>query len=253
MFRNFVELLCVMRDCIEGSFPISPASAPLTSYHQSAHRDLVLKKNVLHRDISINNVLINRSSSASTLGFLIDFDLAIDLQRSQNSGAKHRTGTFHFMAIGLLQGHEHSYRHDLESFFYILLYLCTYYSGPGGQKRDAISISSLSLFEKCSTVARFTDDEAEMMALVSDIKLAALSKASFRDESLPTLAPLMRQNLMGVLIKWREVLFPLNYDEGRIEVKAVGSPAELYSKMLAILTEEIEQLEVSSQATHAGD
>ena len=33
------------------------------------------------------------------------------------SGARHRTGTMEFMAIELLKGTAHTYRHDLESFF----------------------------------------------------------------------------------------------------------------------------------------
>lgn len=34
------------------------------------------------------------------------------------------SGTMPFMAIGVLCGLEHAYRHDLESFFYVLLWMC---------------------------------------------------------------------------------------------------------------------------------
>ncbi|KAI5780635.1 hypothetical protein DFH27DRAFT_656955 [Peziza echinospora] len=39
-------------------------------------------------------------------------------------GAPHRTGTLPFISIGVLNGHLHTYSHDLESFLYVLLWLC---------------------------------------------------------------------------------------------------------------------------------
>jgi Fungal protein kinase len=47
------------------------------------------------------------------------------------SGAPHRTGTLPFMSLGTLRGHNHTYRHDLESFFYVFLWICIAYEGPG--------------------------------------------------------------------------------------------------------------------------
>lgn len=54
---------------------------------------------------------------------LIDLDLAKVLG-SGRSGARHQTGTMEFMAIEVLRGKDHTYRHDLESFFYVLLWIC---------------------------------------------------------------------------------------------------------------------------------
>ncbi|KAF8417791.1 hypothetical protein EV426DRAFT_621756 [Tirmania nivea] len=105
-FQSFTELLVVLRDAIKG------------------HRALYQKAHILHRDISINNVLINPSTGG---GFL---DLAINPSCLTVSGTPHRIGTFDFMAIGVHYGHLHTYRHDLESFFWLLLYLCIYCSGP---------------------------------------------------------------------------------------------------------------------------
>lgn len=53
-------------------------------------------------------------------GFLIDLDLTIKEQRLSASGAKGKTGTRAFMAIGALLGEQHSFIHDLESFFWVL-------------------------------------------------------------------------------------------------------------------------------------
>lgn len=53
-------------------------------------------------------------------GMLIDEDLAKGIG-SGRSGARHQTGTLEFMAIEVLHHISHTYRHDLESFFYVLL------------------------------------------------------------------------------------------------------------------------------------
>jgi hypothetical protein len=49
-------------------------------------------------------------------------------------------GTLPFISIELLQSHtkpvEHLAKHDLESFFYVLLYVCTMYEGPGRWKHN---------------------------------------------------------------------------------------------------------------------
>ncbi len=43
---------------------------------------------------------------------------------SGRSGARQQTGTMEFMAIQVLQRVAHTYRHDLESLFYVLLWIC---------------------------------------------------------------------------------------------------------------------------------
>lgn len=43
---------------------------------------------------------------------------------SDPSGARHLTGTLEFMAIEVLNKVDHTYRHDLESFLYVLLRMC---------------------------------------------------------------------------------------------------------------------------------
>ncbi|KAF2175149.1 hypothetical protein K469DRAFT_80264 [Zopfia rhizophila CBS 207.26] len=60
--------------------------------------------------------------------FLIDFDLAIKEQREKSLGARGKTGTRAFMAIGvLLDDEKHSFMHDLESFFWVLFWICIHY------------------------------------------------------------------------------------------------------------------------------
>ena len=58
-------------------------------------------------------------------GFLIDLDLAKYITNYKSSGASERTGTQVFMAIEVLKGNvNHIWRHDLESFFWLFLWIC---------------------------------------------------------------------------------------------------------------------------------
>lgn len=106
-------LLAALEGCIEG--------------HESLR-----KAGFLHRDISINNFMINEDKgNPSWPSFLIDLDLAIREEREVASGARRKTGTKAFMAIGALLEKPHSFMHDLESFFYVLFWICIHYNGPG--------------------------------------------------------------------------------------------------------------------------
>lgn len=101
-----MELLTALRDAIK------------------AHRSLYIQGKSLHRDISENNVIITDPKKADGLtGMLIDLELAKEVG-SGPSGARHQTGTMEFMAIEVLRRVSHTYRHDLESFFYVLLWIC---------------------------------------------------------------------------------------------------------------------------------
>lgn len=77
--------------------------------------------------------MINEEEENPSWGsFLIDLDLAIRKQREGVSGARGKTGTRAFMAIGALLGEQqHSFMHDLESFFWVLFWICIHYDGPG--------------------------------------------------------------------------------------------------------------------------
>ncbi|WVO13166.1 hypothetical protein L204_100778 [Cryptococcus depauperatus] len=104
-----VALLAAMERCIAG--------------HES-----LLQAGFLHRDISINNLMIDEDNDNA---FLIDLDHAIRVLRIGAFGAKGKTGTRAFMAIGVLEGDEHSFMHDLGSFFWVLFWICIHYDGPG--------------------------------------------------------------------------------------------------------------------------
>ncbi|KAH7115371.1 hypothetical protein B0J13DRAFT_209325 [Dactylonectria estremocensis] len=116
-----LALLAGLEGCIEG--------------HETLH-----KAGFLHRDISINNLMINEDDdNPSWPSFLIDLDLSIKEQRDGSSGAKGKTGTRAFMAIGVLLGEQHSFMHDLESFFWVLFWICIHYTRGKIGKHDVVS------------------------------------------------------------------------------------------------------------------
>lgn len=112
-YRSAKELLEALRDAIAG------------------HRSLLEDGRILHRDISeYNNIITDHAAEGDPKGRLIDLDLAQELDSVQ-SGASHRTGTMQFMAIEVLQGKGHTYRHDLESTFYVFILICIRYGHEG--------------------------------------------------------------------------------------------------------------------------
>lgn len=131
--KNALVLLRSMRDAIRG------------------HRSLLTDGGILHRDISINNIMMTvdpLSSCKDTQaprkdgfhGFLIDLDLAIYIDRRNNSGAPERIGTYEFLSIDLLNGAaDHCFYDDLQSFFFVMLWLV--YDHEHGKELQAWSAS----------------------------------------------------------------------------------------------------------------
>jgi len=94
-----------------------------------AHRELFAKANILHRDISINNLMVDPLDHNK--GILIDLDLAVRVHGSDSRpvGKLPPPGTITFRAIDLCKDNPRDvyYRHDLESFLYVLVWILTHY------------------------------------------------------------------------------------------------------------------------------
>ncbi|KAH8434137.1 protein kinase family protein [Aspergillus melleus] len=115
--RSPISMLSALESCIQG------------------YRSLHMEAGLLQGDISTGNLILNKEEeNPSWPGFLTDLDLAIREQRERPSGARAKTGTRAFMAIGLLLGERHSFMHDLESFFWVILWICIHYDGPNGSR-----------------------------------------------------------------------------------------------------------------------
>ncbi|KAF8955208.1 hypothetical protein BDZ97DRAFT_1674590 [Flammula alnicola] len=108
-----------------------------------AYRDAIAghqnlwNKGILHRDVSINNILIGRPGSpVGYRGVIIDLDMAIWINvKNRLVMADVRTGTRAFQSINVLESYDaenmtQDHLDDLESFYYVLCWICLGYSGP---------------------------------------------------------------------------------------------------------------------------
>jgi hypothetical protein len=129
---NRVHRRVILRDYGKPIYKASSRTALLTALEGCIQGHESLRKaGLLHRDISINNLMVNEDDdNLSWPSFLIDLDLAVRERRGGASGAKGKTGTRAFMAIGALLGEQHSFMHDIESFFWVLFWICVHYDGP---------------------------------------------------------------------------------------------------------------------------
>lgn len=129
---NRVHRRVILRDYGKPIYKASSRSALLKALEGCIQGHESLRKaGLLHRDISINNLMVNEDDdNLSWHSFLIDLDLAVRERRGGASGAKGKTGTRAFMAIGALLGEQHSFMHDIESFFWVLFWICVHYDGP---------------------------------------------------------------------------------------------------------------------------
>ncbi|KAJ2669015.1 hypothetical protein IWW42_004855 [Coemansia sp. RSA 1085] len=93
----------------------------------NCHNGIVEHCNILHRDISTANILA-RDTADGIGGMLIDFDMAVDVDRKGNAVRTERTGTYPFMSVGNLEGslHNRTALDGWESLLYILCWLGTY-------------------------------------------------------------------------------------------------------------------------------
>ena len=97
----------------------------------AGHESLRDLTGIIQSDISIDNLMMNEEEdNPSRQSFLIVLDPAIKESRENPSGAPRKTGTRAFMAIGALYGEKHTFMHDLESFFWVLFWICIHYNGP---------------------------------------------------------------------------------------------------------------------------
>ncbi|KAJ6488110.1 hypothetical protein C8R47DRAFT_1196270 [Mycena vitilis] len=98
------------------------------------HSEILFNKDILHRDISFNNLLLAYGEED---GVLIDFDMAKRLAEIMSSTeGDSRTGTRAYQSVKVLlsdpkHGH-HDHMDDLESIFYVLVHIC-YGHGEDGR------------------------------------------------------------------------------------------------------------------------
>ncbi|KAJ7755570.1 hypothetical protein B0H16DRAFT_1315660, partial [Mycena metata] len=111
------------------------------------YRRLYEVTGTIHRDITTQNMRFCRDvADGKVYGVLGDFDLPVP---SNESTVKYRTRTMTYMAKDLLVADPppHLYRHDLESFFYVLVFLTCQIPGSELEKWSAMSMSDLLTYK----------------------------------------------------------------------------------------------------------
>lgn len=181
----------------------------------------LLDANILHRDISIGNVMLNMAEDD---GFLIDLDLAIKIDRNSASGAPSKTGTKVFMAVGALYGEDHNFMHDLESFFWVLFWTCVHCTGPGGQRR----------------VSKFQAWNFETTENLAKIKAGSVLEEDKFHKEVGENVTTYCTSLIPCVEELRNVVFP----EGKRWLK---EDRQLYSRMKSILQHALDTLETALQ------
>ncbi|KAL1633268.1 hypothetical protein SLS58_011157 [Diplodia intermedia] len=209
---NRVHRRVVMRDVGKNLYHASSLRAMLTGLlgGLKGHESLVAKAGILHRDISIGNVMLN---DAEDDGFLIDVDLAIKMDREEASGAPSKTGTKVFMAIGALKGDPHLDLHDKESFFWLLLWISTHWMGPGKP------LTSSTICDKWDTMS--TEDLAKN-------KIGAINEEDSLATELETHLTEFCMPLKPCIQELRTVVFPGG------SRRRTNDPA-LYGQMVSVL------------------
>ncbi|TBU42802.1 hypothetical protein BD309DRAFT_1081192 [Dichomitus squalens] len=158
-FRTTREMIAAIRDAIRG------------------HRVAMTRAGILHRDVSVNNILIvdDPVEQGSFTGFIHDFDyssmsrefpaanmasLFSELLLGDNDGGElqKRTGTFYFMAIQLLsdEGDIHGPHHDLQSFYWVILWVVLRHTDHTHPKGDEACPYIFDRGERASLAAKYS-------------------------------------------------------------------------------------------------
>ncbi|KAI6012125.1 hypothetical protein PISMIDRAFT_9469 [Pisolithus microcarpus 441] len=183
---------------------------PILLFTRTLHFVLVDIYNILHRDISFNNILLficaTRWATTSHIqqewenaivnkkfrcGLLINFDYA-DILNAGKQGVSSGdcTGTMLFMAIDLLQEHTnlsedfiHTFSHDLESLIYVLVWICVLYQALNKIHSDH------SIEQTCLKQWALAKTSNDIQALC-DQKIGQLSLRSVLSDFTPYFEPL---------------------------------------------------------------
>ncbi|KAG6099797.1 hypothetical protein E4U30_005993 [Claviceps sp. LM220 group G6] len=226
--QNRVHRRIIVRDYGKAIYKASSRKALLAGLegcikgHESLHY-----AGILHRDISISNLVINEDpNNPSWSSFLIDLEFAVREDRDLDSDAESKVGTRAFMAIGLLRGEVHTFMHDLESFFWVLFWICVHYAKPGKQPRT-------TFYDRWHSEA----DES-LAALKADVvydkaRFEALINRDFTPFFKPLIPHLVR---LRDLFPFDDVQLPEEETYGNGVVLDEPDP-QLYSRMMEVLRE----------------
>ncbi|KAJ3541013.1 hypothetical protein NM688_g6144 [Phlebia brevispora] len=191
--------------------------------------DLWYKANILHRDISVNNIMYEKRGDYYHF-VLIDFDMAIELPNGDVSSyvpsSKHRTGTLPFMAHELIEDafgatrirfcewkpKRHVLYHDMQSLFWVSVWcglvLFRYLLSAEEQER------LLGFLRKW---------ESTDMELLEGLKFK-LTQKSISDWNIPIPAPI--RAIESWLDAWTAVFNDVNHVQSKRRTELKRADAE---------------------------
>ena len=109
------------------------------------------------------------------------------------SGARHRTGTMEFMAIEVLKDSPHTYRHDLESLFYVFLWVIIgHHEGAGCRLPEN---------------SQLRDWYRGSYRQIANMKRSHMDKGEFED--IIAEFPADFESCKGLTRELRDILFPI--------------------------------------------
>ncbi|KAG6315212.1 hypothetical protein E4U44_001477 [Claviceps purpurea] len=224
---------------------ISESSVPLWNFLKpsrerdaiKAHRSLFLQGNILRRNIGPKNILI--TDPANTNGFkgiLLDLDCAKWRDsKLDEADAQLRIGTPHdaLHAVEVLRWIGNTYRHDLESFFYVLLWMCGRQSWINGRDSNGEP-------QPCLTFSRLQSwgsghNRSMISGKTDHMTIEGL-------EELMEEFPMALNVVKPLCRKIRGILFYLDQDGRMTFGTPSGDPDRLYVPIIAAFDETISTL-----------
>lgn len=119
------------------------------------------------------------------------------------------------MAIEILEGGKgHNYYHDLESLFYVLIWVCTMYSGPCGALRDKTFTYKKSVLSVWN--GEMTGASGHFPFVAWSKRAVMMHPATFNEEILKNFAPYF-EPIKEDVKKLREALFPIPLSTDMVE------------------------------------
>ncbi|KAK7442200.1 hypothetical protein VKT23_016172 [Stygiomarasmius scandens] len=147
-FRSHIHYRIILKEVCEGNITKFKDTKELITFLRDAligHHDASTKCSLLHRDVSIGNILIyHDKDTGKRCGLLGDWEMSEDMNDLAAARQTKRTGTWQFMSAVLLSQRTssvsgrlvHSISDDLESFFHVLTWTAlqyTHHDLTGGQ------------------------------------------------------------------------------------------------------------------------
>ena len=219
-FKSIREAFRVFIDITEGAHRLCFQQRTTLTHLRLTAIENISNECILHRDISLHNIMISdeEGEDQEGRGILIDFDCAargncapvvvvssphehLVVISNLNPSSPPRQGTRPFTAIDVLRGTSiHRYYHDLESLFYVMIYLFCSNIAPGGPVR-------FYLLKSCETVFVPWFDEGDKEK-VANHKLKIMSRETFVKSVLACLTPCFNIPVVRTcLIQLRALLF----------------------------------------------